>query len=198
MSNYIEKIKSMIWSHSRVMAYVSCPYMFYLKYILEDEGQYIAEGNYYAEAGSYVHEILEKIFNNELSVDDASQYYVDNYDDNIFYKVKQSTMDNTFELCIDYLVNLNLDWLKDYKILGVEKELEINLEGYKFTGFIDLLLEHKDTGEIHVVDHKSSAYPFKKDGKSLLKKAEKDFEVKVIALKDGKIEYKSDGVTLYF
>ena len=31
-----------------------------------------------------------------------------------------------------------------------------------------------------------------------IKKAEKDFEVKVIALKGGKIEYKSDGVTLYF
>ena len=31
-----------------------------------------------------------------------------------------------------------------------------------------------------------------------IKKAEKDFEVKIIALKDGKIEYKSDGVTLYF
>ena len=31
-----------------------------------------------------------------------------------------------------------------------------------------------------------------------IKKAEKDFEVKVIALKGGNIEYKSDGVTLYF
>ena len=34
--------------------------------------------------------------------------------------------------------------------------------------------------------------------KTDIKKAEKDFEVKVIALKGGNIEYKSDGVTLYF
>lgn len=31
-----------------------------------------------------------------------------------------------------------------------------------------------------------------------IKQAEKDFEIKVIALKDGKIEYQSSGITLYF
>lgn len=51
---------------------------------------YLAEGNFYAEVGSFVHEILAMIFKGELKVDDALQYFIDNYDDNVFYKVKEA------------------------------------------------------------------------------------------------------------
>lgn len=175
MSEYKDKIDGMMWSYSRIACYDNCPYAFYLKYIIDDEKQYLAEGNYYAEVGSYVHAILEKILNGELSVDDASQYYVNHFEDNVFYETWQSAMDKTYEACADYFASVDFNWLKDYEVLGVEQEIKVEIDGYSFIGYIDLLLRHKETKEIYVVDHKSSAYPFKKDGKSILKKSEKDF-----------------------
>ena len=102
MNGYKEKIDNMIWSYSRVTCYDHCPYAFYLKYIINDDNQYLAEGNFYAEIGSYVHSILEKVLKGELNVEDASQYYVEHFDDNVFYETKQNIMDKTYEACADY------------------------------------------------------------------------------------------------
>lgn len=167
-----EEVDKMRWSYSRLSCYEHCKYAFYLKYIVDDDSQYLAEGNYYAEVGSFVHEILAKIFSKELSVDDASQYYIDNYEKEVCYKVKQSTMDKTYESCANYLANTDFELLKDYEILGVELELELTIDGYNFICFIDLLLKNKKTGKIVLVDHKSAAYPFKKDGTVLAKSKE--------------------------
>lgn len=175
MDEYKEKIGGMRWSYSRVTCYDHCPYAFYLKYIIDNDDEYLAEGNYYAEAGGYVHSILEKIFNGELNIEDASEYYADHFDENVLYKTFQSAMDRNYEACANYFATVDFDWLKDYEILGVEKEIEISIDKYRFIGYIDLLLRHKTTKEIYVLDHKSSAYPFKKDGKSILKKSEDSF-----------------------
>lgn len=175
MSDYKDKIDQMQWSYSRITCYDHCPYAFYLKYIIDDDEQYLAEGNYYAEVGGYVHTILEKIFNGELKVEDASQYFVDHFDENVFYETWQSSMDKTYEVCADYFASVDFDWLKDFDILGVEQEINVEINEYKFIGYIDLLLRNKETKEIYVVDHKSSSYPFKKDGKSILQKSKSDF-----------------------
>lgn len=180
MSDYKEKIRNMTWSYSRITAYDHCPYSFYLKYIIADDDMYLAESNFYAESGSYVHSILEKVLKGELSEENAAQYYLDHYDDNIFYKTRQNIMEKNFELCEDYLCNLDFDWLKDFEILGVEKEIHVVLKDengneYPFIGYIDLAVRHKETRKIYIIDHKSSSYPFKRDGKTVLKKSESDF-----------------------
>ena len=173
---YSDNIKQMVWSYSRLSTYAQCKYQFYLKYIVNDDSDYLSEGNYYAEVGSYVHGILEMIFNNKLSVEDAAQYFVDHYDENVLYSVKKSIMDKTFESCANYFADLSLEWLNNYEIVGVEKNIDINIEGYKFTGYIDLLLNDKQTGEYIVVDHKSSKYPFSKKTNKLLKAQEASYE----------------------
>lgn len=165
MNEYQEAIKKMVWSYSRLTSFEHCKYEFYLNYIIHDNEQYLSEGNFYAELGNYVHEILAKIFKGELPTDDAAKYFIDNYEDNVFYKVKQSTMDKKFEACAEYFSDADFKWLNDYDILGVEMETEFEIEGYKFTGFIDLLLRDKKDGKIVILDNKSSDYPFKADGK---------------------------------
>ena len=70
------------------------------------------------------------IFNGELKQEEALQYYLDNYKDNVFYKVKkQSTMDKTYALLADYFANLDLSWIDNYEILGVEKKMKFSLDG---------------------------------------------------------------------
>lgn len=165
MSEYKNEIDKMVWSHSRLTTYEHCKYEFYLNYLINNPDLYLCEGNYYAEVGSFVHEIIEKIHNKELSLDEAPQYFVDHFDDNVFYRTKQSTMDKTYESCANYLAEEDFSWLENYEIIGVEQEVNFDIKGYKFVGFIDLLVRDKSDGKLIVIDNKSSEYPFRLDGK---------------------------------
>lgn len=164
------------WSYSKLSCFEHCKYAFYLNYIVNDNDLYLSEGNYYAEVGSFVHEILAMIFEGKLGVDDAAQYFADHYNEAVCYQAKQSTMDKTYEACANYFATANFDWLKDYEILGVELETKLTIEGYDFIGYIDLLLRHKKTGEIWIIDHKSMDYPFKLDG-GIYAKCKNNFEM---------------------
>lgn len=175
MDNSLKENKPSLWSYSRTTCFENCKYEFYLNYIISDDDQYLSEGNYYAELGSYVHEILAMIFSNKLKVDDALKYYIDNYDKNIFYKVKQSTMDKTYMLIADYFASLDMNDINNYEILGVELETKFKIDKYDFIGYIDLLLRDKKDNKIIVIDHKSSEYPFQKNRK-IKKKSKDSFE----------------------
>lgn len=164
----------MKWSFSRLSSYEHCKYCFYLQYILKDPNNYLPESNYWAENGSVVHETLQKIFKGELKTEDANQYYIDHYDSDVCYKAKPATMKKTFEACSTYFAKVDFNWLKYYEILGVELEVNLEVSGYKFIGFIDLLLRRKDNNKIILMDHKSGQYFFKKDG-TLKKSKEESF-----------------------
>lgn len=157
----------MRWSFSRLNSFHNCKYEFYLNYIVNDPDAYPNEGNFYAENGSLAHEVLEKYFKGELTLDEASQYYVGRFDQQIFNTVRKSIMDKKFEACADYFSTVDFDWLKDYDIIGVEKELHFRIAGKEFIAFIDLLIQDKQTGDIIVIDHKSAACPVGKSGKVL-------------------------------
>lgn len=170
------EIDKMRWSYSRLSCFEHCKYAFYLNYIVNDDNLYLPEGNYYAEVGSFVHEILAMIFEGKLTIDEAPEYYAEHYDEAVCYKVKQSTMNKTYEACADYFATVDFDWLNDYEILGVELEIKLTINGYDFIGYIDLLLRNKQTGEIWLIDHKSAAYPLKKNG-DVLAKSKDSFEL---------------------
>jgi len=165
----------MTWSYSRLSAFEQCKYSWYLKYIVDDDDTYLAEGNYWAEVGTFMHEILEKIFKEELAPDDAVNYFIDHYDENVLYKASQSIMDRAFEACIDYLGSLDLQWMDHCDILSVEDEQTFDIEGYPFKGYIDLLVYDRSAKCIYVIDHKSAAYPLSEKTGRVLKNSEKSF-----------------------
>lgn len=155
----------MVFSYSRLTSFENCKYEFYLNYIVNDKDEYQPESNFYAEVGSFVHEILAMIFEGKLTPDEAAKYYVDNFDNNVFYKTSKKTMDKSFEACANYFAEVDFGWLNDYEILGVEMETKFQIEGYDFIGYIDLLVRDKRDGRIVIIDNKSSEYPFRLDGK---------------------------------
>lgn len=173
MSQYKEDLDKMKWSFSRVKSYIQCPYQFYLKYIVKDE----EVGNYYAFMGKLMHECLEQILKKNITVDEAikklEQEHAETSND---FRIKKKIKEKSLELCMDYLCLLELNELDKFNILGVELEIRLEIEGYEYVGYIDLLLEEKETGDIIIIDHKSSAYPFKKDGKQVLKSHTMEFE----------------------
>ena len=163
------------WSYSRASCFDNCKYEYYLQYIVRDPDTYLSEGNFYAEIGGYCHEILAMIFRGELKKEDAARYFEDNYGFHVFYQASQSAMENAYSSCLSYFNNIDLSWLKPYDVVGVELEKEFCYKNLSFIGIIDLLLRDKKDGKFVIMDHKSSSYPFKKDG-GLKKHSESAFE----------------------
>lgn len=163
-SPYEDILDGLVFSFSTLHQYDQCPYAFYQRKI---DGSEINEGNFYSEAGSFIHDVNAQIIDGTLKIDHAIDYYIDNYENNVVYRVKQSTMEKKYNQGIDYLTAFDSEKLKNYEILGVEKEVHFEIDGYKFVGFIDLLLRNKQTGKILLVDHKSLDHFMKKDGTPL-------------------------------
>ena len=84
------------------------------------------------------------IFKGELKQENALQYYLDNYKDNVFYKVKkQATMDKTYALLADYFANLDLSWMSPKEQMAIIEpwatfELSNGLKGCIGKGGIQL------------------------------------------------------------
>lgn len=165
----------MRWSFSRVSCFDHCKYEFYLQYIVKDDELYPQMDNYYAQVGSFVHEILAMIFTGKLDKEDALDYYINHFDESVDQSTKPSIMAKTYCAIADYFANLELDWLDQYEVVFVEQEVRFTFEGEDFIGFVDLLLRDKKDGKYVLMDHKSSDYPFGKNGK-VKKSSQNSFE----------------------
>lgn len=178
MGEFTPAINKMVWSFSRCHSFEGCKYEWYLNYLLRDEeGKrvYDNEQNFYAAFGHFCHEILEKILNKEITIKESLKYYKDIFDEKVFVFVPERTRDKYFYCGYEYFSNLDFDWLEDYEILGIEKECRFEIKDIPFIGYIDLLVRHKESRDIIVIDHKSSEYPIGKKGK-VLKRKQSDYE----------------------
>lgn len=179
MSEYSHEIDKMTFSFSRCHCFENCKYEWYLNYLLRDpDGNRIYENeqNFYAAFGGFCHEILEKILKGDMSEKEGFEYYKEHFEENISgFDVSDSTMNKYYFFGFDYFGNLSFAWLKDFEILGVEKECKFEVNGIKFIGYIDLLIKCKNSGDIIVIDHKSGEYPIGKKG-GVLKRKQSDYD----------------------
>jgi hypothetical protein len=157
-------IDGMRWSFSRLNSfYENCRHEWKEVYInCADKDQ-----NFFAEYGSFIHELLEGYCKGDISIFELSQVYEDGFVEaiphdappNKYVDIKQSYYDKG----LDYLDNIDLD-LENYEVLGVEKKVEFEIDGKPFVGFIDLLLKNKKDGKITILDHKSASIKILKNG----------------------------------
>lgn len=154
---------TMIWSFSRLNSYYNCPYEWQQHYLLCNKG---AESSF-GQFGSFCHKCLELFANGDLDVFSISQFYEDNYADEVtlpFPPNKHVDIGQSYyEKGLDYFNNIDLN-IEDYEVLGVEKEVRFKVEDYDMIGYIDLLLKNKKTGEITILDHKSASIKILKNG----------------------------------
>ena len=113
MSKYEKEIDAMTFSFSRCHSFEGCKYEWYLNYILVDEYHrplYESEQNFYAAFGKFCHELLEKIFKKEMTVEQAAQRYIDHYDKATDgFDVPSSTVDKYYEAGLAYFQNLSIE-----------------------------------------------------------------------------------------
>jgi hypothetical protein len=95
-----------------------------LRYIEKNQNGF---SNFYAELGSFMHHILEKVLRDEMKIENAADYFISNMDKHIFCEIKKSTADKAIEACIEYLANTNLEMLDGFEIVGVELRCEYTI-----------------------------------------------------------------------
>ena len=158
-------INSMKWSFSRLNSYYSgCPYEWFRHYI-ECEP---TKNSFYGAAGGFVHACLERYEKGEIDMWDLPAYYEENFNNEVPYdappnKYKDLRQD-WYDSVLEYFENIDLP-IDKYKVIGVEKQVEFNIDKYPFIGFIDLLLQDTEDGKLILCDHKSSIIHKLKSGK---------------------------------
>lgn len=153
-------LKDKVWSFSSVKMFEQCPYSFALKYLEEETEQ----PNPFAQSGSFVHSLLEKVYKGELYEFELADEFETHYSEWVterfpLYNMAKSYYDKSLE----YLKTFEID--DGYEIVGVEKEIHTEVGGHKFVGYIDLLLRDKSDGRLIICDHKSKS-AFKKEEKA--------------------------------
>jgi len=147
-------VSSMKWSFSRVNGWDGCRACWYQSYIIGDRG----EGNAFADYGTISHEILEGYLRGELSDLDLSDEFERRFiEAELDFPPNQyvSLRDSYYKQGMAYFDSVDL--LDVYDILDVELPIDVNILGYQTTGFIDLVVRHKKSGKLIVLDHKSKA-----------------------------------------
>ena len=157
-------IDTMTWSFSRLNSFDNCKYEWLQRYIEEPRENIL--GSCYAQFGSLCHELLEEYAKGEVSLWDLPILYEERFPDEVTEYFPRRGNKDFRSVYFDkgYSYFCNFTGFEKYDILGVEKKVEFELEGYPFIGFIDLLLKDKETNEIIILDHKSSTLKFKKNG----------------------------------
>jgi len=158
-------VDNFTWSFSRLNNfYNGCHYEFKKHYI---DCEPTRQG-FHGAAGGYAHEVLEKYAKNELDIFTVSQYFEDHFNEEVPYDAPPNRYKDLkrdwYDKVLDYFNNIDLP-IDDYKILGVEKEVKFEIEGYPFIGYIDLLLRDPKDGKLILCDHKSSSIKTLKSGK---------------------------------
>ena len=170
MEDYSFILDNMTFSYSNLSCFCGCKHEWKLKYIdCEEQSE-----NVYGQFGSFCHNILEMYENGELKKSELARYYEEYFDDNITEDIvfaAATAKDKLFDLGMAYFSNCDLP-IKKYKVLGVEYECNFKIDNHDFIGYIDLLLQDEH-GNIIILDHKSSEYPFNKTGKIKKSAAEK-------------------------
>lgn len=154
--SYSDVLDKIVWSYSSVNSYQNCPRCFFLERIQKVE----KVQNAFAEWGSFMHSILERYFKGEIDIFDLLDVYEKEYKRRVqcaFPFNKYADLSSRYyEAGLNYLSNFN-GLSPKFEILGIEDKAILTIGKRKFIGYIDLILRHRDTKSIVIVDHKSKS-----------------------------------------
>lgn len=161
-------------SHSRVEAYLSCRRKDWYGYQFPtDEGRGIRriEQSDSLSMGTAFHSIAAKFY--QAIMDGASREAAEDAAWGVYAHIieegyeeaggQKATLETVVHRWID-----NETLSEDYEVLGVEMEFNLQSEEGDFPFVVDLLLRHRRTGLIYVVDHKTGYYLYKPEQTELM------------------------------
>lgn len=163
----------MTWSFTRLESFYQCKSAWKRKYVDCEQDR---SENAFSQYGSISHKVLEEFLKGQIGMFEMADEYKDLFARQI---TEPFPYNKSSDLAESYY-NKGLKYFEEFtdvfpgidEVLGVEKKVKFNIEGYSFIGFIDVLAKNKD-GKVVVCDHKSASVKFKKNGEPTKKAAEK-------------------------
>ena len=150
------------YSFSKLSSFHTCKYGYKLTYIDHLKG----EGNCFSSYGLFVHSIMERYAKGELALWSLADIYKWEFETAVtedFPNTKfcPDMKKLYYEQGLEYLQNFS--GYSKYEILEVEKQFDIDIDDWVFTGIIDLVYRD-DNGKLVVQDYKSkSGFKSKKE-----------------------------------
>ena len=153
------KMSEVTYSFSRLKLFNECRHAYFLSYVMKCD----KKPNIYSEIGTTIHELLEDIQGGkEITPEERVEIFEDKVDECKIFgiefvneKIEEKYIEN-IKHCL-----MNFKPLKGKKF-EIEKEIELEVDGHKLTGFIDLIV-HNDDNTVSVIDFKTSSKYAKKD-----------------------------------
>jgi len=140
------------WSYSRVNSFNTCPRQFYYSYVdkqVENETE-----NAFAQYGTFMHELIEKVLLSELTKYEAVKVFKDEFGTRVTAKfpyMKNNNFKQSF---------WNQGWTylqffeMPYESVAVEQKVDFKIGRYNVTGYIDWVCRTPN-GKLVILDHKS-------------------------------------------
>lgn len=161
----LEKVKkkynvSRLWSWSRVNCFMTSPYEYFLKYVLNKKED--RTDCAYAPVGSIAHSALEQYYSDEIQYDDMIKYFEDEWDVHVEIadlkfdrndEEKNSSIKTKYKKDIEHFFKNHVP-IK-HKV-AVEKFITTKIEGQVFQGYIDAIYKDDD-GCYNIIDFKTSS-----------------------------------------
>lgn len=144
---YRELMNDMVWSYTRLTCYEDCKYRWYLQYLYHEK----ETPQFYSSYGSFMHKLLEKYYNNQLTKDKLPTWFLLNFQNEV-------QGDRPSASIVSKYINQGCNYLKSFddfpfNKVSTEERMEFKIGEHSFVGYIDYLGE-KD-GEYYIIDNKS-------------------------------------------
>lgn len=155
-----------IYSYSRLNSFSTCPYEYYLNYILPHKERPRTVTNGFSDIGTFSHALLEDFANGKLLQFELTQTFLDKFDENVPHGVRlyfnngssKDLTDKYREQCCAFFDKFN--GFPEYEQVSAEEDfkvlVKINKKLMILRGIIDCVLRDSN-GNYIVVDFKSKS-----------------------------------------
>lgn len=145
---YLPLIEDITWSYSNLETFNDCKYRWFLRYIKHMK----QDDMFYASYGLYMHELIERYYNNELTSEELPIEFLINFSERVRgTRPKESIVNSYMEKGLEYFKVISPF---PYKKISVEQEINFEMFGMKFVCRVDYIGQDDD-GNLVIVDNKS-------------------------------------------
>lgn len=116
-------------------------------------------GNAFSDYGTFCHELLEQWAKNEIPSFALAEEYEAQYETQVIHSFPpfpKGMPQKYFDAGLSYFETFD-GFGDEWEVAASEERFEIDIGGYPFVGVVDLVLRHKETGALWVIDHKSKS-----------------------------------------
>lgn len=145
------------YSFSKLAAFEQCPMSFYLTYVQEAHEDELP--NFFGLYGSFCHKLLEDWALNRIPAFCLADAYKAGYEDAVTMPppaFPKGYGDKAYNAGLQYFESFN-GFGPEWEVLSAEKKFVLKIDKYTVSGIADLVLRHRETGELWVIDHKTKS-----------------------------------------